>query len=356
MVIRADASAEVGSGHVMRCLALAQAWQEIGGEATFITASPVRALETRLRADRFDVEHLKAAPGNSEDARPVIETARKVGASWVVVDGYVFGAAYQKSIKDAELGLLFVDDNGHAGHYCADLVLNQNLHASESLYKNRESHTQLLLGPKYALLRREFLQCRGRKLDTPDVARKVLVTMGAADTDDVTLKILQALDHIGVEGAEAIVLVAGNSRHLDAVQSAAKQIALPVKLKQDAANMPELMAWADVAVIACGSTCWELAFMGVPAITVVTADIQLGVAGALHEAGILNTMGWWHTMSAEGLATELTTLMLDRALRVRKIRMGREMVDGRGAETVVEILLTRPAVRDACPKGEGQTA
>ena len=353
MVIRADASAEVGSGHVMRCLALAQAWQETGGEATFITAGPVRALETRLRADRFDVEHLKAAPGNDEDARPVIETARKLGASWVVVDGYVFGAAYQKSIKDAELCLLFVDDNGHASHYYADLVLNQNIHASESLYQNREPHTQLLLGPKYALLRQEFRQWRGWRPDVPDIARKLLVTMGAADKDNAALKIIQAMNHVRVEGAEAVVLIGGNNPYLHALQSASQRIAFPVELKQDVVDMPEMMAWADVAVIACGSTCWELAFMGVPAITVVTADIQLGVARALHEAGILDTMGWWHTMSAEGLATELTTLMLDRDLREKKIRMGQEMVDGRGAENVVNLLRRRSTTKDACLQGEG---
>ena len=156
LLFRTDASVGSGTGHVMRCLALAQALQDAGGHAIFAVADATPALEERLRMEK--VEHLrpKVIPGSPDDAKETVELAQKKNASWVVVDGYHFGAEYQSLLKAAGLKLLFVDDNGHGESYSADLVLNQNTHARPGLYRKRDPQTRLLLGPRYAMLRREF--------------------------------------------------------------------------------------------------------------------------------------------------------------------------------------------------------
>jgi len=122
LVIRADASPSIGSGHIMRCLALAQAWQDQVGGVRFIMAQAALPLETRLRSEGMEVSRLAAVSGSLEDARQTVQLAQQCRASWIVVDGYQFGAEYQRLIKDAGQRLLAIDDHGHADHYYADII------------------------------------------------------------------------------------------------------------------------------------------------------------------------------------------------------------------------------------------
>ena len=169
LLIRADASVAMGSGHVMRCLALAQAWQDAGGRAVFAMADVTPAIHERLTAESSGVLTLSASAGSAEDSKQTIELAQAQNAKWLVVDGYQFDAEYyQRSMKAANFKLLFLDDFGHAKHYSADVVLNQNVSAQQGLYSDCEVHTRVLLGPKYALLRREFSGWRGwKKVTSP---------------------------------------------------------------------------------------------------------------------------------------------------------------------------------------------
>lgn len=207
VVFRVDASTQIGTGHVMRCLALAQAWQDTQGQPIFITANPIPALEERLKSEGMKVVHLAAEPGSLADAQETAALAHQFEANWVVVDGYQFGSEYQQTIKNSGLNLLFIDDYGHAEHYYADVVLNQNISAEEEWYQHREPYTQLLLGTRYTLLRREFWQWQGWQRTVPPVAKKVLVTLGGADPDNVTLKVIQSLQIVEVEELEAVVVV-----------------------------------------------------------------------------------------------------------------------------------------------------
>jgi len=180
LLVRVDSGINIGSGHVMRCLALAQAWQDDAGDVVFVLATESPNAEARLTAEGFEVVYINAKPGSAEDARLTTKLAHKYGASWVVVDGYHFDGDYQKIIKEAGLNLLFIDDYGHADYYPADIVLNQNIHADEDLYRNRASYTKLLLGTRYVLLRREFLRWQGYKREMPDIAPICLSRWGEA--------------------------------------------------------------------------------------------------------------------------------------------------------------------------------
>jgi spore coat polysaccharide biosynthesis predicted glycosyltransferase SpsG len=146
LLVRTDASVAIGTGHVMRCLALAQAWQQAGGNVVFAMAEATPSLEARLRISRIKVMRLSATAGSAEDAARTSAAARGEKADWVVVDGYQFDSAYQAALRAEGLKVLFIDDNGEAAPYSADLILNQNAHATEALYCNREKHVHLLLG------------------------------------------------------------------------------------------------------------------------------------------------------------------------------------------------------------------
>jgi UDP-2,4-diacetamido-2,4,6-trideoxy-beta-L-altropyranose hydrolase len=340
LLIRADAGTQIGIGHVMRCLALAQAWQDTGGRVVFLMATESPPLEARLRSEGMEVVHLPVQPGSTDDAIQTANHARQVGANWVVVDGYHFGAGYQRVIKDHGLHLLFIDDIGHAEHYYADRVLNQNIHAHEGLYKSKEPYTRLLLGTRYVLLRREFLKWRGWKREIPEVARKVLVTMGGSDPDNVTLKVIQALQQVDMDGLEAIVVVGGSNPNHEELQAAVQDSRFPIRLESNVTDMPELMAWADVAVSAGGSTCWEIAFMGLPSLVLVLSENQQGIATGLDEAGVVLNVGWYTKASIAQVTKTLVVLLEDRGLRRRMGLQGRELVDGLGSERAVKFLQT----------------
>ncbi|HEY9619567.1 MAG TPA: UDP-2,4-diacetamido-2,4,6-trideoxy-beta-L-altropyranose hydrolase [Crinalium sp.] len=342
ILIRADASVTIGTGHVMRCLALAQGLRSAGHRPVVVAAHLSPALLNHLQTLDIELIQFGHTPGCLDDAQAIIQIAHRHQASWIVVDGYHFGADYQRWIKAGGLSLLFFDDYQHASHYYADLVLNQNIYACSELYKHRESYTQLLLGTRYALLRPEFLQWQGwqRQLNAP--ARKVLVTMGGSDPDNVTLKILQAIQHVKAE-LETIAVIGGSNPHWESLQPVVQSSQGSIHLKQNVANMPELMAWADVAIAAGGTTSWELAFMGLPTLMLILAENQRAVAEKLDAMGVVINLGWHRDVMTEAIAEVLTNLVSNQpqwaTKRVEMTQHSQTLVDGKGVERVLQQLI-----------------
>ncbi len=338
LLIRADASTKMGTGHVMRCLALAQAWQETGGNACFILAFHVPALETRLRNEGMQIVHLDVElAGSDEDAAKTAVIAQQQNAQWIVLDGYHFDAKYQQSLKAAGFRLLFIDDYGHAEHYYADVVLNQNIYAKLELYAHREPYTRLLLGTKYALLRREFWEWRDWKRPFAAKARKILVTLGGSDPDNVTLTVIQALQQLPYDDLEAIVLVGGQNPHYRELETAVFQDNR-IKLHRNVTNMPKLMAWADLAVSAGGSTNWELAFMNVPTLILILADNQQMLAKGMHQYGdsLFLDNSEIHANNILSSVQQLISL----PVRTQTSLQEQKLVGGNGARLTIQQLFT----------------
>jgi len=340
LIIRADANAEMGTGHLMRCLALAQAWKDAGGGATFITACEGEALLQRLREEKFDVHVLGHSHPDSSDWDYTKNILAAYPSAWVVLDGYHFNEVYQQRVKEAEHRLLVIDDMAHLKHYYADIVLNQNLHA-EQLHYSCEPYTRLLLGTRYVLLRREFLGWKDWRRDIPEVARRVLVTLGGGDPENYTLKVIQALQKVDVSGLEATVVIGASNPHADVLEAAIGQSRIPIHLSPNARNMPELMAWADLAVSAGGSTVWELAFMGVPTIALVLADNQQYIVRELNRAGITLDLGWCTGMSSVDIGAAFMQLSRALGVRMEMIQRGQQLVDGRGGQRVISAMVAK---------------
>jgi UDP-2,4-diacetamido-2,4,6-trideoxy-beta-L-altropyranose hydrolase len=336
LLIRADAGAQIGTGHIMRCLALAQSWQDSGGEAIFLTA-PLPALEARLKSEGFQTIPSSADAGSAKDAEETEAWARKAACGWVVADGYRFGDDFQRRLKESGRPLLIIDDYGHASHYSAAMVLNQNLYASERFYARREPDTRLLLGTDYVLLRREFLEQRGPRRKFPEKARKILVTLGGSDAPNATKKVLEALQPF--EDGEVTVLAGASNPHFDELTSFARKTSAPCRVEKNVVDVPGWMRWADLAVFAGGTTSYEMAFMGVPGLTLVLADNQRRIAEGFSARGASVSLGWHADTTREKIAAALADLRSSAQKRSAMSRLGQEMVDGRGARRVSAELL-----------------
>jgi UDP-2,4-diacetamido-2,4,6-trideoxy-beta-L-altropyranose hydrolase len=340
VIFRADASIEMGTGHVMRCLALAQACRDAGGAAVFVMAQSTYDIRQRLTVEGIDVIDLSCVGGSFQDSLEVCDIARLHGAKWVVVDGYQFDSEYQRTVKASGVKLLFVDDTSQCAHYYADLVLNQNAHASEEAYKNREAHTRVLAGGRYAILRREFAAWRDWKRDIPIVAKKILVTMGGSDPENATLRVIRSLRLLNLEGLGVKIVVGGSNPHLDCLRQELDQVSGDIQLVHVTANMPELMAWADVAVSAAGSTCWEMCFLGLPAILLDLATNQYPVGQALDRLGAAIHAESSNEVDREELAQTIQALLQSKDRRESLSAAARKLVDGNGVERVLATMQT----------------
>lgn len=338
LLIRADASVAIGTGHVMRCLALAQAWQDAGGRVTFVMAESTPAIEERLRGEGVDLVRIDGVRGSDFDGEQLLALARSRGPSWVVVDGYEFGAGYQRALKNERLQLVLIDDNGGSGAYAADIVLNQNIHAEECLYRNRATCTKLLLGTQYALLRREFI-FPNEPREISSIGRRLLVSMGGSDPDNVTRRVLEAIEQVAVGDMQVVVVAGGSNPHLASITGSVAKSRHSCRVLNNVTNMQGLISWADLAISAAGTACWEYCALGLPAVLVAVAENQIANAEALHAAGAAKLMAGGSRFAAGEMAQLITHLANSASERQSLSRTARTLVDGGGARRIVLTLM-----------------
>lgn len=338
LLFRTDGNTAIGLGHVMRCLALAQAAREAGHSSVFVMAPDGEKIAERLREEQCAVFPLVSKPGSREDAVETSHLAREHAADWIVADGYQFDTAYQQTVKERHVPLLFIDDYGHAGQYDTDIILNQNFYAEQMKYRNSAPSAQLLLGPAYALLRQEFVQWKDRKRTTPKTATRILVSMGGADARNDTERVLTCLQSMDREKLEITVVSGAANPHLKLLEQSARKSRHAVRLLPNVTNMAALMAEADLAIAAGGSTCYELLYMGLPGLVLITANNQERNVRALEQADAIVNAGWNTKVNDQSLISLLKSVLLDHPLRARLSAKGPGIVDGRGCSRVLSAM------------------
>lgn len=338
LLIRADASPEIGAGHVMRCLALAQQCQRSGGSAVLVAASLSGGLSERLAEEGLEVERLASPLGSEADAEHTRHLVHNLEPDWVVLDGYRFNREYQRSVRSAGRPLLVIDDFAGRESYAADLVLDQNLGTEETLYRGKLTADRLLLGPRYALLRQEFLECHKLRIEQPARARRLLVLVGGVGKGSFLDMIRAAVQQL-TEPRPEVRLQAGAL--LNDASEDRPEPAGAFRVIHRSESIAEQMLWAELAISFAGSTVWELCFLGCPTILLSVAANQVPAAQALDLAGVMTYLGPADSATAGSLARALEGHLDDASRRVRMSRRGRELVDGRGAVRVLDALRAR---------------
>jgi UDP-2,4-diacetamido-2,4,6-trideoxy-beta-L-altropyranose hydrolase len=341
LIIRADANTQIGTGHTMRCIALAQAWQDRGGNVTFLSHCESKALHQRIVDEGFEfipIEKPHPAPRDLEQVLKQLETRNSKLETWFVLDGYHFTPDYQKAIRKKSCRLLVIDDMAHLDHYDTDILLNQNIHASSLLYVCNND-TVKLLGCEYVLLRREFLKYKDWKREIPDKAKNILVTMGGSDPDNVTVKVIEALKLLNKPDITVRIIIGPANPHKEMLRKAIISADFKIELLIDPSNIPELMSWADLAISAGGSTCWEMAFMGLPNIIIVIADNQSGIAKGLSNAGAGINWGWHENITLKQCTQKLKEIAEDKSKRICLSEQGKRLLDGKGRQRVIRAMV-----------------
>ena len=313
VAFRVDASRVIGSGHVMRCLTLADALVASGARCHFIMREQSGSLESLVLERGHGVSMLPAnAPLSSSvvlpgpahtgwlgpdwqaDASDSIAALADLSPDWLVVDHYALEAQWEARLSGHAGRVMVIDDLADREHAC-DLLLDQNLGRADADYDGLVPiGAKRLTGPGYALLRGEFARAREQSLARRAHGRleTILVSLGGVDKDNVTLDVVETLgDMDGLDGCRLLVVLGAASPHRSTVAERLERLSLPAELYVNTDEMAELMARSDLAIGAAGGTAWERCCLGLPTLMVVMADNQRAGADALHKAGAAVNLG-----------------------------------------------------------------
>lgn len=308
IVFRCDASIQIGSGHVMRCLTLANEMAQQGAECSFICRRHHGNLIEKIQEHGYEVYPLplesdsyvesnnKAVLAHANwlvstqqrDAELSCSIVEQIKPNWLIVDHYSLDEIWEKRLRQYCKKIMVIDDLADRKHNCA-VLLDQNFGRDPqdyAAYVNEDC--ELLCGSNYALLRPEFAEWRSYSLERRQHNKlaSILINLGGVDKDNITTKILKVLQTKSLPDHCSITIVMGStSPWIEAVKQQAAIMQWRTVVKVGVDNMAELMANSNLAIGAAGSTSWERCCLGLPTIILVLADNQQVIASALEAVG-----------------------------------------------------------------------
>lgn len=336
VVFRTDSSAQIGTGHLMRCLTLANMLARGGADVSFVCRDLPGNCSSLVGEHDFPLVLLSRPDAGSvvqeytneygrwlgvpleEDARQIVEYLDEHDRyDWLIVDHYSLDERWESALRPYVGRIMVIDDIADRSHDC-DLLLDQNLYDnSESRYSALVSdNCRLLLGPRYALLRDEFYEVRdSARLRTGEV-RKLLVFFGGADITNETSKTLRAIQGLTTTDISVEVVVGSANRFRIEIENLSKTMP-NVRLHGQINNMASLMATADLSIGGGGTTTWERCFLGLPTMTIILAENQREMTEAAAKRGALWNLGWSDSVSEVDIQTTFRRLCVSPDERSR---------------------------------------
>jgi UDP-2,4-diacetamido-2,4,6-trideoxy-beta-L-altropyranose hydrolase len=362
LVCRVDSSYQIGSGHLMRCLTLAEYLREVGWSVQFICRPLPGNLSELLRERGFPVALLSSperVSGQSagieasyadwlgvsweQDARETDEVVKSLGDryDWLLVDHYALDNRWEE-VLTPQVGHVFViDDLANRSHTCR-LLLDHNLNPEgEARYFNLvPKGCRLLCGPAYALLRPEFEQAASEQGKRDGTISRIFIFFGGVDATGETFKTCEALVAGGFNQLEADVVVGMANPRLEQIRKLCEQHSA-LHFHGQVCNMAELMATADLAIGAGGTTSWERAFLGLPTIIIPVAENQVAGSEALVSAHAAWNLGFCSEVSVDQIVSAITRARSNPSEIAAMGRNARKLFGDRpvsGVRKVAEVL------------------
>jgi UDP-2,4-diacetamido-2,4,6-trideoxy-beta-L-altropyranose hydrolase len=337
-LIRADASQSIGTGHVVRCATLARQLTAAGHDVRFLCRREPGDLVGWLEAQGLPVASLASGDHDqSQDATVCRELAGPSRYDWLIIDHYALDAVWERAMTNTARRVFALDDLGRA-HAC-DLLLDQNYASpTHDLYLAKvPGPCQFLFGPDFALVRPEFAALRVTSLRrSRQRLSRLLVFMGGSDPVDETTKVVSGIALAGLADLAVDVVIGSSNPHRAAVEDACKQLP-DVALHVQTSEMAALMARADCAIGAAGSTTWERCTLGLPALVTILAENQTQIAEKVAASGGHRLLGRYDDLSPDAYARALTELTPNSLNAMSTAAAA--LCDGEGAKRVAARLL-----------------
>jgi UDP-2,4-diacetamido-2,4,6-trideoxy-beta-L-altropyranose hydrolase len=357
VALRTDASLTIGSGHVMRCLALADALRRRGADCLFLSRSHPGHLHQEVKARGYPVMDLGGAAAMSTahatldyphwlgvdwevDAADTKKAIERLPIEWLVVDHYGLDFQWEQALRHSCRKLMAIDDLANRDHH-VDALLDQNLGKTAKDYEDRVPDASvLMIGPMFSLLRPNFKALRPKSLAQrgPRSPKRILVTMGGVDKDNATGRMLTALATCSSHLDLSVTVVMGpHAPWLAEVTEQANGLPFPARVLVNVNDMAQIMCESDLAIGAAGSTSWERCCLGLPTLQIILAENQRPIAQALDRAGAALELDI-QTLDA-GLNQVISQLALTPEKLHRMSEAAAGVTDGLGADRVAQLMV-----------------
>ena len=336
--IRTDGNGEIGTGHVMRSLSIAEAVRKQGGAVTFITAD--MALASAISGKGFPLLCLESVWNDLDgETEAMAALVSREGISNLLVDSYFVTPSYLRLLNGLTT-LHYIDDLNLFPYPCRRLI-NYNVYGPDWVYQCPDPRTELLLGCDYAPLREEFQNIPKRKAG--ERAEKLLLTTGGSDPLNVAGEVLAQAEKQGLFAAFQFHVVLGRfNPHRRFLRAFAEKYPGRIYLHENVSRMSDLMTGCDLAISAGGSTLYELCACGTPTVTFAMADNQLSLVDAFEKKGLMAYVGDFRYDAGaclESIADVLLQWREDAAVRQTMADAMQALVDGQGARRLAAILI-----------------
>lgn len=370
IVFRVDANAQIGSGHFFRCLALAEALKKSGAVVMFVCSELPEYLCGILLSGGYDlianfhernirsIDHSDSVNEYGDldqelDAFALLEAISDKSIDWIVVDHYALDAKWQKIIKLAAKRLLVIDDLANRRHVC-DLLIDQNYYLDKDMrYKELvPKHCRLLLGPKYALLRRGFSDARKSIKQRDGVVRNILIMFGGGAVDDYIVMAVDALNSLHLTNIRVDVVVGAQQSNFSFIEKKCAEFGFNCHVQPD--RLIQIMSEADLAIGGGGATTWERCCLGLPSFSIAIAENQVKL---LEDAAV---NGFVYAPRVDNLDSKFFAQHVDMLIKnpelLRMLSMNSlASTDGRGVNRVLRfmgcsLVYVREATIDDCER------
>lgn len=349
IAFRTDAGKQIGTGHFMRCLTLADALKKQGACIRFVSRGLPSYLCDMLKDKGIEFAPLDDPPSpcafdelahahwlgtsQAQDVRETLEALSDQVWDWLIVDHYALDSRWERAMRSVCKKIMVIDDIADRKHDC-DVLLDQNFYSDmQTRYADKvPADCQLLLGPRYALLRDEFRKLRKQVQPRTGPVKRILVFFGGVDLDNLTGQAIKAFAQLNVDGLQVDVVIGTKHPARSEIETNCTKHGFKCHVQTD--RMAELMAAADLAIGAGGSASWERCCLGLPALLVALADNQIDIAKALDLSGACIYLGAFETVNSSLIQHKVAEL-LNASDQVEMIsRHGFSLVDGQGIDRV----------------------
>jgi len=352
VAIRADASINIGTGHIMRCLTLAEELKLKGVEVLFICRELVGHLADITRDKGFETLLLPgiSGEGDSEENnwlcvpwdQDAEETNKALSGErhwdWLVIDHYGIDERWEKRQRNNAEKIMVIDDLANRTHDC-DVLLDQNYYEDmEFRYQGKIPELcRSLIGPEYALIRTEFSEQRKKLSHRDGVVKKILVFFGGIDVVNMTEKVIDAIIELNIQNIIISIVIGEKNPHKEKLSLKCSQLN-NIVLHIQVSNMAEMMADADLCVGGGGSTTWERCCLGLPALAWSIADNQKKLLKDSAKAGLVYAPDC-ENPTVKQISNHLSALLQNSMMCMHMSATGLEMIDAKGSARVANILL-----------------